>query len=180
MATKRKPISKKKRFEVFKRDGFVCQYCGAHPPSTILHVDHIDPVALGGSNEIDNLITSCQSCNLGKSATPLTDIPESLKDKAIEIKERELQISGYQAEMQKKRDRINNEKWRIADVLVPGSPQDGMRKDWLLSIAMFTEKLGLFECIEAAEIANAKFPRNASKMFSYFCGICWTKLRREK
>ena len=25
-------LSKKARFEIFKRDGFVCQYCGAHPP----------------------------------------------------------------------------------------------------------------------------------------------------
>lgn len=36
----RKSLSKKTRFEVFKRDSFECQYCGAHPPSTILHVDH--------------------------------------------------------------------------------------------------------------------------------------------
>lgn len=26
----RKSISKKLRFDVFKRDGFKCQYCGAH------------------------------------------------------------------------------------------------------------------------------------------------------
>jgi 5-methylcytosine-specific restriction endonuclease McrA len=50
--TKRKSISKKARFEVFKRDAFSCQYCGAHPPDSILHVDHIVPVALGGGNEI--------------------------------------------------------------------------------------------------------------------------------
>lgn len=177
---KRKQISKKKRFEVFKRDGFVCQYCGAHPPSVILHVDHINPVALGGGNEIDNLVTSCQLCNLGKSATPLTEIPRSLQDKALEIKERELQIAGFQAEMQKKRDRIDYEKWRIAEILVPGSPEDGMRKDWLVSIAMFIEKLGLHGCIQAAEIANSRFGYNKSKMFSYFCGICWSKIKDGK
>lgn len=26
---KRKPVSKRTRFEVFKRDGFTCRYCGA-------------------------------------------------------------------------------------------------------------------------------------------------------
>lgn len=36
--TKRKSISKKVRFEVFKRDGFSCQYCGATPPGALLHV----------------------------------------------------------------------------------------------------------------------------------------------
>jgi 5-methylcytosine-specific restriction endonuclease McrA len=29
MAAKRAGLSKKTRFEVFKRDGFRCQYCGA-------------------------------------------------------------------------------------------------------------------------------------------------------
>ena len=177
MATNRKPISKKKRFDVFKRDGFCCQYCGAHPPSAILHVDHINPVALGGGNELDNLITSCATCNLGKSASPLTEIPQGLKDKAAEIKERELQIAGYQSEMQKKRDRIQEEKWRIAEILVPNSSDFGMRKDWLVSISMFIEKLGLYGCIEAAEISNSRFGYNKTKMFSYFCGICWSKIK---
>ena len=176
----RKAISKKKRFDVFKRDEFSCQYCGAHPPSAILHVDHINPVALGGGNELDNLITSCLPCNLGKAAKPLTEIPQSLKDKAEEIKERELQIAGYQVEMQKKRDRIDYEKWRVAEILIPGSPKDGMRKDWLTSISMFIEKLGLYDCIEAAEMANSRFGYNKSKMFSYFCGICWSKIKEGK
>jgi len=65
---KRKSISKKLRFDIFKRDEFVCQYCGSHPPSAILHVDHIHPVKEGGTNCNDNLITSCSLCNLGKSA----------------------------------------------------------------------------------------------------------------
>ena len=39
--TKREQLSAKLRFEVFKRDSFVCQYCGSHPPQVVLHVDHI-------------------------------------------------------------------------------------------------------------------------------------------
>lgn len=49
--TKRKAISKKIRFEVFKRDSFTCQYCGEKAPDVILHVDHIDPVAKGGGKD---------------------------------------------------------------------------------------------------------------------------------
>ena len=45
---KRKSITKSVRFEVFKRDGFKCQYCGASAPDVILEVDHIVPVAEGG------------------------------------------------------------------------------------------------------------------------------------
>lgn len=69
----RKPISKSKRFEVFKRDSFKCQYCGAVAPDVLLQVDHIRPVADGGTNELTNLITSCEPCNNGKSNTLLSD-----------------------------------------------------------------------------------------------------------
>lgn len=70
---KRKAISKKIRFEVFKRDSFACQYCGKAAPDVILHVDHIDPVSKGGDNSIINLITSCADCNGGKSDRKLDD-----------------------------------------------------------------------------------------------------------
>lgn len=69
----RKPISKKLRFEIFKRDKFQCQYCGRTAPDVVLQVDHIDPVANGGSNDLINLITSCFDCNQGKKATLLSD-----------------------------------------------------------------------------------------------------------
>lgn len=70
---KRKSITKKTRFEVFKRDSFTCQYCGQAAPDVVLHIDHIEPVAKGGDNEILNLITSCAGCNAGKSDCRLDD-----------------------------------------------------------------------------------------------------------
>ncbi len=70
---KRKGLSKKIRFEVFKRDSFTCQYCGKKAPDVILHCDHMNPVAKGGTNDILNLITACENCNLGKSDRKLTD-----------------------------------------------------------------------------------------------------------
>jgi hypothetical protein len=39
----------------------------------ILNVDHIMPVAEGGTNDIMNLITSCFDCNSGKGARQLSD-----------------------------------------------------------------------------------------------------------
>ena len=70
---KRKPLSKKLRFEVFKRDLFTCQYCGRKAPDVVLHVDHINPVKRGGRNDIMNLVTSCMDCNLGKGAKTLSE-----------------------------------------------------------------------------------------------------------
>jgi hypothetical protein len=71
--TKRKQIPKRVRFEVFKRDSFCCQYCGESAPSVVLHVDHIKPVSKGGTNDLINLVTSCQGCNSGKSNIELSD-----------------------------------------------------------------------------------------------------------
>lgn len=52
-------ISKKIRFEVFKRDNFTCQYCGKNPPNIVLEIDHINPISKNGDDNINNLITSC-------------------------------------------------------------------------------------------------------------------------
>lgn len=73
MRRKRIGVSPRVRFEVFKRDGFRCLYCGATPLSKPLHVDHVRPVAEGGDNSPANLVTACSDCNLGKSAVPLSE-----------------------------------------------------------------------------------------------------------
>lgn len=69
----RQAISKKLRFEVFKRDSFTCQYCGRTAPNVILEIDHINPVSKGGKNNILNLVTSCMDCNRGKSNRELKE-----------------------------------------------------------------------------------------------------------
>lgn len=71
MANKREDIGTKRRFDVLSRDKFTCQYCGRRPPQVALNCDHIHPVAKGGGNEMDNLITACEECNLGKGANVL-------------------------------------------------------------------------------------------------------------
>ena len=60
-------ISKRRRFNILKRDKFRCQYCGRSAPNVELQVDHIEPVSRGGENENWNLITACRACNIGKS-----------------------------------------------------------------------------------------------------------------
>jgi len=79
--SKRKGISKTIRFEVFKRDSFICQYCGATPSTKKLEVDHIQPVAKGGGNDMINLTTSCFDCNRGKAARELSDDSVVVKQK---------------------------------------------------------------------------------------------------
>lgn len=96
MATKRKSLTKKTRFEVFKRDSFKCQYCGATAPEAVLVVDHIDPISQDGADEMINYITACQPCNAGKSDRKLSDTTAVLKQRA---QLEELAIRREQLEM---------------------------------------------------------------------------------
>jgi hypothetical protein len=172
---KRKGLSKKTRFEVFKRDSFTCQYCGAHPPSVILHVDHILAVANGGANSIDNLITACQPCNLGKGARDLKVTPKKLAEKIAESEEREAQLLGYQELLESKRNRLEEETWKIVDVIMPGS--DTVNRDQFNSIYRFIERIGFFEVLDAAEISWSGHVLHKNR-FKYFCGVCWNKVRK--
>lgn len=90
----RKNISKKMRYEVFKRDSFRCQYCGRSAPEVILEADHIKPVAEGGKNTMVNLITSCRDCNRGKGKRTLDDNSEVTKQKNAldDLNEKRLQM----------------------------------------------------------------------------------------
>jgi hypothetical protein len=63
------PVSKRLRFEILRRDDFRCTYCGATPLERQLHVDHVVPVTLGGTDISENLTTACAACNSGKSST---------------------------------------------------------------------------------------------------------------
>lgn len=173
----RKALSKKTRFEVFKRDGFTCQYCGAHPPSVILHVDHIHPVAAGGGNDMDNLVTSCQACNLGKSANLLQDIPQSLQDKAAQVIEREAQLKGYQKALDAKRSRIEIEAIDVCDVYEHFNEGFTLTDSAMVTVRHFIEKIGFHEVRAAMERAMSRPRQGKGGQFKYFCGICWNKIR---
>jgi hypothetical protein len=90
----RKPIAKKLRFEVFKRDSFTCQYCGGKAPDVLLVCDHVVPVANNGLTDIMNLVTACVACNAGKGATLLSDqsVLAKQRRRLEELNERRTQI----------------------------------------------------------------------------------------
>ncbi|GAA4521741.1 HNH endonuclease [Chelativorans composti] len=51
------------RFNVFLRDHFECQYCGAKHDLTF---DHVIPRHMGGQTTWENVVASCAPCNLRK------------------------------------------------------------------------------------------------------------------
>ena len=59
----REVVSAETRRAVFYLDGYECVYCSK---TTLLEVDHVQPVTLGGTNDLDNLVTCCEKCNKKK------------------------------------------------------------------------------------------------------------------
>jgi HNH endonuclease len=73
MKTKKRTLPPKVRFAVFARDNSRCVYCGRTSDESKLHVDHKVSVNDGGTNLMENLVTACEECNLGKGAMSIRD-----------------------------------------------------------------------------------------------------------
>lgn len=119
-------ISAKLRFEVFNRDNFTCRYCGRKTPEVILELDHVIPLSKGGTDDLDNLITSCFECNRGKGRALLDTV---LKDKeihseAVLLAEKELQLAEYNYQKNKIRNRENKEIEELSNYFIGKFPNN--------------------------------------------------------
>lgn len=107
--TKRLAISKGLRFDIFRRDSFICQYCGAKPPDVVLEIDHITPVVEGGTNDQMNLVTSCEACNRGKGKKQIDPVARPDADLAwLEAQQELVELRRYQ-EVLKEQNRIRRD-----------------------------------------------------------------------
>jgi len=171
--------SRKVRFDVFKRDAFVCQYCGQGTPDIILEVDHIHPKSQGGKDDINNLITACFDCNRGKGAKPLDDKP-SRKDFEIRIQgageasEQLTEYRKYLAKIRKAEDRdviiISNyweEVWDGNSSFATKGKSD---------IRAFLKNHSKEEMLESIDIARSRVD-DSNKCFKYMCGVLHNKRR---
>lgn len=64
------------RFNLFLRDEFACQYCGAKGELTF---DHVVPRARGGITSWENVVAACSPCNLRKGSKTLRQSGLSLR-----------------------------------------------------------------------------------------------------
>ncbi len=55
------------RRNIFKRDHYTCQYCGAQPGSEELTIDHVVPRSQGGVSTWENCVLACMACNKRKA-----------------------------------------------------------------------------------------------------------------
>ncbi len=54
------------RRNIYKRDRYTCQYCGARPRTEELTIDHVIPRSMGGTSTWENCVLACLDCNAKK------------------------------------------------------------------------------------------------------------------
>lgn len=179
---KRKALPKKLRFEVFKRDSFTCQYCGRMAPDVILEVDHILPVAEGGTNNIMNLITSCHDCNSGKGKRKLSENNEVKKqqDQLRQLNEKREQIE-MMLEWRNELLNFDNEQIdKIEELFSSYCTGRTFTESGRKTISKLIKKYGFIEVYDCTRISAETYcdtenPETASKVFNYISRICYNR-----
>lgn len=171
-------VSKRLRYEILRRDGFRCRYCGTTAGEAELRVDHVIPEALGGSSEPANLATACDPCNSGKSSVP----PEApVVDQVAEDALRwsaamQRAAADMEAELNKRDDQNAAflTEWNSYSSWGKAFPLDPIWDTTLtrLRTAGLTDRL-ISEAVAATMSAKGVYPSNR---FRYFCGVAWNMI----
>ena len=146
-----------------------------------LNVDHVLPVALGGSDEPENLTTACSDCNAGKSSigpdqAVVADVSADAQRLAdamkIAAKRRgwAREEMGYSVEIFD--DVWTNWTYGPDDAHVPRDA------GWMDSIERFLEAgLSLEELTDDLLPKAMRSQAAMSKKWKYFCGMAWRAVR---
>jgi hypothetical protein len=187
---KRKALTKKLRFEVFKRDSFTCQYCGRKAPDVLLHIDHIEPVAKGGTNDLLNLITSCVDCNSGKSDRQLSDttVIDKQRQQLEDLQERKEQIELMFQWQKGLLDLDDDVATQLAEFWAEQIPGFSLNESGLKGLKSLKRRFEIGEIMEAMKVAAEQYveydngkPTHESVELAWkrVGGICSTK-RQER
>jgi hypothetical protein len=168
-------VSRRLRFEVLRRDGYTCRYCGAKAPDATLTVDHVVPVALGGDDDPRNLVTACAECNAGKSSiAPDAALVDDVDATALLFAQASERVAARRlAEIEDLEKQLGQfyDHW----VSVVGSDQ-GLSSNWSNSVETFLARgLTMWE-LERYVFVAAGGPASYRQTFRYFCGCCWREL----
>lgn len=80
----KRPVQRRKmsRNEIFSRDNFSCQYCGAKPRD--MTIDHVQPRCKGGEFTWENVVSACKACNHRKAGRTPQEAGMRLRNKPYE------------------------------------------------------------------------------------------------
>lgn len=173
-------VSRSLRFQILRRDGHKCRYCGVAAPDAKLTVDHVIPEALGGTDDPSNLVTACDKCNGGKSATPpdaahVAQVADDAIRWAEALKVAAAKALGVSSARQREHaefDEIWND-WTCGEdkAPVPRMP------NWASSIDQFLAAgLPMPILLECLDIAMRNSKVKPIDTFRYMCGIAWRRV----
>lgn len=175
------PVSRRLRFEVLQRDGHTCRYCGATAPDVRLTVDHVVPVALGGSDEPSNLAAACADCNAGKSSTapgrPLIEQvahdaerwAHAMRTAAERADAEEAEISAFVGAVA--------QLWHEYATNVMGRP---LMPDGWEATARTWARLGVTVGMVEKAAMVAPRCRDSYGRWPYFCKVVWNRLTEQQ
>lgn len=179
----RKGLGKTIRFEIFKRDHFTCQYCGAQPPGVVLVIDHIIPVAKGGDNDETNLTTACEPCNQGKKARLLSSVP--IRPDADLLYMAHQQEIGEIKRFQKSKQALATQRKKHVEFL-QSEWTDISGVDWIPTTAVILKMMatGSLDSVHSAVTATARkvFDGvvNKTTWYKYSWGVFWNAEKSER
>lgn len=165
-------VTKRTRFEVLRRDESTCRYCGQSAPDVKLTVDHVVPVALGGTDEPSNLAAACWDCNVGKASTSPTE------PMVAQVSEATLQYI-----------RLARSAWRVREAAIDAQNQyiDQVGEaisfskppEWRSSVGRwYVLDVPLTVVLDGVRIAADKYdPWGNTDRFKYLCGVIWNQVR---
>lgn len=174
-------VSKRLRYEVLRRDNHACKYCGAAAPDATLTVDHVVPVALGGSDDPSNLVAACVDCNAGKAATnPDGPLVEDVKQDALRWA---LAMRAASELIQQERITRNAPREAFAAEWHDWTYEwQGQRRTWALppnwenSIDNLV-RAGLTAADLVDSVGETMRRSGVRDSFRYFCGVAWAVAR---
>lgn len=84
--TKRKPLTPTQRLKLFERHSGKCVLCGLHIRSGESWIDeHIRPLALGGTNDVENRRPVHVSCAAAKTSDDIKQIAKAKRQKRASL-----------------------------------------------------------------------------------------------
>jgi len=168
-------VSKRLRYEVLRRDNHTCRYCYA--TDTPLTVDHVIPVALGGSDDPGNLVAACKDCNAGKSASnPEAPLVADVAQDALRWSRAMQQVTDrHLADLRA----LNAYQQAVYEMW--GKQADVLPTDWMVSAERwYAGGLDLIEIRYAVDVAIASMHVRRYDMWKYACGVIYKRLRERQ
>lgn len=165
-------VSRSLRFTILRRDNYRCRYCGDGAPDVKMTVDHVLPVALGGTDTADNLVAACQPCNAGKAssapdAPTVAAVSEADIAWAAAIKQA-AEIRSAEMDDLKIFIALFEKTWKSYGKSLPYDYLPGLQR-------LYESGLPADLMMDAVDIALQARGIHTGR-FEYFCGVCWRRV----